>query len=400
MKNSANILQSIGKTDTTTNLQPLQSTLRHAAFNGIPYRSMMNMLEEYKLPSEPLSGAKFNKKLKLKDSHKAICRIITHTFKTASNLSTSNDQEKFTKTANRIRKGIATSQSILEEHSQSNKQQSKKTHSNPKQSSVNIVEIDDSPSPLQPSTDTSSAGVSKNLDRLRNQVLADGEFVSDDAITTAVEVLRQDMERHNTFIANGLANVIIDDWTPTSGWERFGRMFNSQSAVFTKPNGTYIIPMYRPGHWYLVVLHKYNRTRYEGWILDSLRKGEINSTTHNKIKEAFTGNRGGMIWHTPQCFKQTENECGPRTIRSIQEVTKGISNSVSIEECIRKATLTHTGISFIYDAKDRRRDMATLLGRHCQSMRSRRIRFTQTGMFTASASQNVRKKFRRKRHSK
>jgi len=169
----------------------------------------------------------------------------------------------------------------------------------------------------QKSNSTQNAGTLKNLERLHNQVLTDGEFVSDDAITMAVEVLRQDTEQLNVFIANGLANLLIESWSSTAGWERFGKIFNSQLAVFSKPNGIYIIPMYRPGHWYLVVVQKINRNTNDGWILDSLRKGDPDTIHHMKIKEAFTGNRGFFNWHTPQCRPQTENECGPRRCKNL-----------------------------------------------------------------------------------
>jgi len=75
----------------------------------------MNMLEENKLSSEPITGAKLNKKLKVKDSHKTICRIIAHSFKSANAAKSSCDHDKFIATATKIREGLATSREILKQ---------------------------------------------------------------------------------------------------------------------------------------------------------------------------------------------------------------------------------------------------------------------------------------------
>ena len=398
MKHSANILDSIGKNTVNANLKQLQSSLYHAASNGIPYRSMMNMLEENKLPSEPITGATFNKKLKITDNQKTICRIITHSFKTANTTNTNNDHDKFIATATKIRKGLTNSQEILKQPIAGTtiSSEAEKITNITSETTHDIIELHTPPTSSQNSKCTTPAGPSKNLERLQNQILTDGEFVSDDAITMAVEVLRQDTEQHNVFIANGLANLLIDTWSSTAGWERFGKIFNSQIAIFSKPNGTYIIPMYRPGHWYLVVVRKINRNTNDGWIFDSLRKGDPNTDLHIKIKEAFTGSRGNFNWHTPQCRPQTENECGPRTIRSIVDIIKGIRNSVSIADHMDRIAMWNDGNN-TYDAKILRRDMASLINLHSNEMRPRRIRFRQTATEIKNASQKKRTKFKRNR---
>jgi len=399
IKHSANILDSIGNNTSNSNLKPLQIKLLDSASNGIPYRSMMNMLEENKLASEPTTGAQFNKKHKITDSHKTICRIITHSFKTANTIEYEHEHEKFTATATKIQDGLTFSRNLLK---QSKKKINPITHAatttynDNNHDNSNPIVIDQSPTSLHDSECRQNTELSKNLERLQNQVLTEGEFVSDDAITMAVEVLRQNTEERHIFIANGLANVIINNWSPTKGWERFARIFNSQHAVFTKENGCYMIPMYRPGHWYLVIIHKINRTRCEGWILDSLRKGDPNSISHTKIKDAFIGTRGRFNWNTPECWTQTENECGPRTIKSISVIKRGIRDSVSIADSIAKATMMNR-LSTTYDASGLRQEMSSMLNLHCQEMRPQRLVFRETGAKVQNATKSKRKRFKRNR---
>ena len=397
MKHSANILMSIGENKTNANLKQLQSSLIHSASNGIPYRSMMNMLEENKLSLEPTPKAKFNRKPKLTDGHKTICRIITHSFKSANSIKTSNDHDKFTATAIKIREGLENSRAILKQSNSKSPTITTTSTTNKPDPPIPIpIDVDTTPTSSQDSTSTISSGTAKNLERLQNHVLTDGEFVSDDAITMVIEVLRQDSEQHQLFLANGLSNVTIDNWSSTDGWERFGRIFNSQTAMFSKPNGTYIIPMYRPGHWYTVIVSKRGRNSCEGWILDSLRKGDSNTSSHLKIKEAFMGSRGRFNWHTPQCWRQTENECGPRTVKSITDIVKGIKNSVSISECIHIATMMNIGVP-TYDPRAIRQEMSCILSLHRPEMRPRRLTFGQTDTAIRLTGATKRNNFKNKR---
>jgi len=338
----------------------------------------MNMLEENKLTSEPSTEAKFNKKQKIKDSQKTICRIITHSFKSAITIESKCEHDKFTTTATKIQEGLTASREILKQSaSTSTSNHTKINNSDKKTKNPPVIVLDETPTSSQIIPNDCPTTSSKNVERLQNQVLTDGEFISDDAITMAVEILRQNSEQFNIFIANGLSNIVIEEWSPTAGWERFARIFNSPTAIFSKPNGTYIIPMYRPGHWYLVAVNKINRNSYEGWIIDSLGKGDSHTSAHSKIKEAFAGNRGRFNWHTPQCRKQTENECGPRTIRGISDITRGIKNSVSIGDCITNTTMMNSNCN-TYEASTIRREISNMLSSHRRDMRPQRIVYKQT----------------------
>jgi len=113
------------------------------------------------------------------------------------------------------------------------------------QSQQESINIEDSPIPT---------GNNSKIKRLQAEVLLERNYISDEAITTAVEVLRQNAGQQNIFITHGLANINILAWGPTQEWERFSRIFNSRVASFRKPNGVYIIPVFQSGHWYITVI--------------------------------------------------------------------------------------------------------------------------------------------------
>ena len=63
-------------------------------------------------------------------------------------------------------------------------------------------------------------------------------------LTMAVDVLRNEYEEHNIFIACTEAISIINDWEPHSGWERFARIFRPRVRIHRKPDGLYLIPAF------------------------------------------------------------------------------------------------------------------------------------------------------------
>jgi len=82
------------------------------------------------------------------------------------------------------------------------------------------------------------------------------------------------------------------------------------------------------------------------------RNSDHNRITHGsnrKIEAAFKTNRGSVFWNNPRSRRQVECECGPRTIKRMLEICTGISEEVSIDECVKKATITHQIEDFRYD---------------------------------------------------
>jgi len=214
----------------------------------------------------------------------------------------------------------------------------------------------------------------------------------------AVEVLRHRFQDLNIFIAHGLANIVIEGWNQTLGWERFGRIFETRNAIFSKPNGTYLIPIFsggnNAGHWHLVVVQKTSRF-HQGWIIDSLGQSGIDSAVTSKIKDAFTSNRGRMTWITPQSRRQVEYECGPRTIKAMLDICKGVKEQVSIEDCIKVALLTEQETN--YNSDSIRREVLNLARNHHSGMRAERITFRTQGNRLLAGRGEKRKRAPKKR---
>jgi len=395
MKQSAAILENIGLQPPSKKSKLLSKTISHAINNNMDYTLMTTMLEECQMPTDlPSAQAITIKKpnTKILDRHKLICRVITQAIKmTTFSEAQSQDSSTFTIAADKIRKGMDKGQVNLNSGKQHSQQKQKILPTNTNQEVITIDCSQDS------NNQTNEAGNNVSLTRRKifKEIEEDGRFISDDAVTMTVEVLRHTYQNHDIFIANGLANVTIENWNQTLGWERFGRIFGTRRATFTKPNGTYLIPIFSggidAGHWHLVVVHKTGRF-HRGWIIDSLGKGKVDTTISPKIKSAFTTNRGRLEWTTPSSRRQVEYECGPRTLKGIIDICKGLAEEVSIETCIQRATLTESATAQSYNSGNIRREVLNLARSHNQNMRAERITFRQQGTRISAGRSRKRKR--------
>ena len=393
MKQSASILDNIGIQPATSKSEELGKTISYAINNGINYTLMTTMLEECQTPTElPSAQAITIKKPKSRilDRHKLICRVITQAMKmTTYSDANSKKSSTFSIAAKKIRKGKEKGESNLRQSKQSSPQAQHLTYPVNEQEIISI----DSSQETNATSELQQERVSLTNRKIFREISEDGKFISDDAITMAVEVLRHTFHNLNIFIAHGLANVTIEEWNQTLGWERFGRIFGTRNATFNKPDGTYLIPMFSggndAGHWHLVVVQK--RGRYhQGWILDSLGNGRTDSATLSKIKAAFITNRGRLDWNAPRSRRQVEYECGPRTIKAMLDICKGLENRVSIDECIQMALLTEREAD--YNAGSIRREVLRLTRNHNTDMRTARITFRQQGYEVVAGGRGVKRK--------
>jgi len=103
----------------------------------------------------------------------------------------------------------------------------------------------------------------------------------------------------------------------------------------------------------------------------------VETILSSKIKAAFTTNRGRLEWLTPSSRRQVEYECGPRTLKGIVDICKGLTEEVSIDICIQRATLTDPTMAQSYNSGNIRREILNLARSHNQSMRAERITFRQ-----------------------
>jgi len=391
MKRSVTILEKIGNRNPSQYSKQLEQAISEALHKGINYSLLTTLLEKCQQPSGTSAAQAMiinkNNKNKILDRQKLICRIIIQTIKTTT-FSEASDQNSnvFSIAANKIKVGHEQEQQYLSTRKRARTQRAINS------TNTQIIDVDTDSEPTQNvkidhpvdlSTQGNSPNASTILDKISLELKEEGQFISDDAITVAVEVLRHTTsECQDLFLANGLANITVNNWNPTLGWERFGRMFGSRIATFSKPNGLYLIPLFSgaecAGHWHLVVIQKRNRL-FQGWIIDSLGSGTAGTEMHRKIESAFTTNRGRMSWNTPRSFQQVENECGPRTIKSMIAICKGVREGVSIEESINKALITSPSDRENYEPGDIRAEAIQLVRAHTCSMTTLPIRFRQRG---------------------
>ena len=398
MKQSAEILHGIGTNTNNKHMNALQKIIIESATNGIHYTSMMNSLKNCQNLEASTEAISINKK-KIPDRQKLICRIIAQVHKTTHTpaLDTSF-QDTLITNANTIQKGIIQSGKLATAPIKTTSSKLDLNSTTDKQ----IINIDSSQSQASAVSDIVTSPLSSaylnNKKSLVAEISEHGRFTSDDTITMAIEVMRSKVGEDNIFIAHGLANTNILSWNLTQGWERFSRIFNSRVATFTKPNGTYIIPIFVPGHWYTIVVQKNSRNFFQSYIIDSLGSRQVPSTIHERIEEAFTQNRGRMVWHNPHSLAQTECECGPRTIISIWKICKAIRNKVSITNCISEATWNHI-TEEDYDSATVRTAVAGLINGHSPAMTSQSITFRKRGTKVVAGKTEKGRKRKHKRTS-
>ena len=381
MRQSTSILENIGIQPASKKSKTLDKAISKAITSGIDYTLMTTMLEECQMPTDlPSVQAITIKKpntTKTLDRHKLICRIITQAMKTTSSTdANSTEYNTFSIAAAKIRKGLEKGETNLKDSKRATQQKQIQPALRVEQDTISIESSQESGQ----QDDIETVNISLTRRKIFREIEEDGKFISDDAITMSVEVLRHRFKNLNIFIAHGLANVVIEGWNQTLGWERFGRIFGTRFATFNKPNGTYLIPIFSggdtAGHWHLVVVKKTGRF-HQGWIIDSLGIGGSDSAVTSKIKDAFTTNRGQLNWLTPKSRRQVEYECGPRTIKGMLDICNGLKDQVSIEDCIKIALLTERTTD--YQSGNIRREILNLARNHNSEMRAERITFRQQG---------------------
>jgi len=150
------------------------------------------------------------------------------------------------------------------------------------------------------------------------------------------------------FVANTSISVLLSNWDGTRDWPKFALAFRSRIVLMKKPDGIYLIPIFtgmtNQGHWSLAVVHK-ARENSRMWILNSLGQSDGNSKEAKAVCSLFSKTRSKKCkWVEIRCRKQTEVECGSRTIAAMVSIVQQIKEGVQIEVAVEKATLKHIPI--------------------------------------------------------
>ena len=163
-----------------------------------------------------------------------------------------------------------------------------------------------------------------------------------DGMMKAVEVLRS-FKIPSLYVASAEASNQINAWRINQTWTQFAKMFGSKDLIDTKPNGTYLIPMFSGGkgigHWFLFVIRKLRRRFSKAWCIDSMGKGNVERSLKQKIEQAFAPGRSTMKWEICESRSQEELECGPRTILAMRIIKEGMEKDLPMEDSIRLASM-------------------------------------------------------------
>ena len=177
------------------------------------------------------------------------------------------------------------------------------------------------------------------MDTSRLQIGSYNQLVGGDAINLVIMNLRF-AATEGVFIGNAATTSVLNNCTTNKDWLQFAVCFGSKKALY-KPHGTYIIPIFQGdntgGHWLFMVVDK-RKSFCRGWIMDSLGRGSSTSESAKKIKSMFSNSRMKCSWIATDTVRQTELECGPRTICGMVSICESLKRKISIEEAIRSAT--------------------------------------------------------------
>jgi len=171
------------------------------------------------------------------------------------------------------------------------------------------------------------------------QVANYNQLVGGDAINLAIMNLRF-LKLNKIFIGNAATSTVISTCTSNKDWLDFSPCFGNKEAL-EKPHGTYIFPIFESGHWYFILIDK-RKSLCRGWVIDSLGTGATTSNIANRVKKLFTMARRKCSWIPTKATRQTEMECGPRTVCGMVSICRSLRDGLDIQEAIKVATSLST----------------------------------------------------------
>jgi len=146
-------------------------------------------------------------------------------------------------------------------------------------------------------------------------------------------------------------------------WQIIAEAFRSPDVILRKPDGVYIIPIFTGndlhGHWSVSVVCK-QRKSCKAWILDSMGSADRKEKEIQAVKTIFSNSKRKCRWIDSSCRKQTEVECGSRSIVAMVSIVNNLAEGLSVEDAVKKATLMHV-TEMDYDSKRIRQSAAKYL---------------------------------------
>ena len=181
-----------------------------------------------------------------------------------------------------------------------------------------------------------SSQESRDLKEDKIQTLERHKYMSNRTIKRAVTNL-WNKAYANIYIGVTSSAQLIDNLPLEAPWEDFAIIFRSVKVIQEKPCGTYLIPLFTgadlSGHWSFIIVSKQYKLR-RMWVIDSLGRGNSRNRVVKRVRKAFSSCKCRCRWEEVGTMKQSEAECGPRTIMGMVSMCQALSQGKSIEEAI------------------------------------------------------------------
>ena len=236
----------------------LIQNVTHQSATSPNYTSLMNLLDN-KADDEVSDKAKFkSKKRRVSDQSKMVCREIIQEIgraDTKSDISTTILMD----CANNMKDRLDANKAILSsdiKHERAIIKASQETMKVTQKQSVDIINLAQDQNKFKENDSTKDGKrqftLEATLQRKKNLMLTRWQLFSGQDMDHAMKKFRTEAES-NVFIADQDAAILINMYTLTDEWQRFGRMFRSTYARSSKPSGVYMMPMFwgdrNNGHW-------------------------------------------------------------------------------------------------------------------------------------------------------
>ena len=185
----------------------------------------------------------------------------------------------------------------------------------------------------------SSNSFQRQQDNSKIQVASCNQLVGGDAINLAIMNMRC-WNIENLFIGNASTSTVLSTCTTNQDWIKFSPCFGSKKALY-KPHGIFLLPIFSGdttgGHWSFMIIKK-SKSECKGWVIDSLGTGSIRNGEALTVKSLFSTARRHCIWNPITTVRQSEVECGPRTICGMIDICSSLRQGKTLEEAIKMTT--------------------------------------------------------------
>lgn len=307
--------------------------------NEMNYKETLQCLDPIHISSTSVKHSPAKKRKGISDMQKGIIKTINTSITKMTNFN-EEPMDRIKKAAAKLHKTVEKSNKFLKDDLQQNIAINNEIAKNKSHNQQRIANMGMKDNSIEKPRDSEEE---KRIQIDVASALALNQWMYSFSIDRAIKNIRTQSPM-NIYVANTGISAELRTWTPIKGWKIVARHFRSIEVINMKPNGIYIIPIFsgnaNSGHWNTAVIWKKSDS-CKGWMLDSLGVENISSEIAKTIKKIFSRARLRCRWQHVECRKQTEVECGPRSIVNMVSICDNIKKGDTVETAIEKATLMH-----------------------------------------------------------